>query len=283
MKFGAVLPQLEINAQDIRTYLTEVEAMGFDYLVAFDHVVGVSREIIGSGRYALDDQFHEVLTLFAYAAAITHKLEFSTSVLILPERQAALVAKQAAQIDVFSNGRLRLGIGIGWNQIEMQALGQAFKNRARRVEEQIAVMRALWTQEEVTFNGKYHTLNRVGLNPMPVQRPIPIWFGGSADGALERMARLGDGWMPNPGSPDEVREHIAKLHGYLEANGRDPKTFGLDARLRLPQGTPDDWRRLIDGWREVGATHISANTMEAGYTLDAHLSALRQFIETARG
>jgi probable F420-dependent oxidoreductase len=283
MKFGAVLPQLEIDAQDIRLYLTEVEAMGFDYLVAFDHVVGVSRDIIGSGRYALDDQFHEVLTLFAYAAAITQKLEFSTSVLILPERQAALVAKQAAQIDVFSNGRLRLGIGIGWNQIEMQALGQAFKNRARRIEEQIAVMRALWTQEEVTFNGKYHTLNRVGLNPMPVQRPIPIWFGGSADGALERMARLGDGWMPNPGSPDEVREHVTKLHGYLEANGRDPKTFGLDARLRLPQGTPDDWRRLIDGWRELGATHISANTMEAGYTLDEHLNALRRFIETARG
>src|SRR6185436_13789954 len=161
--------------------------------------------------------FHEPMVLFGFLAGVTAHLQLTTGILILPQRQTALVAKQAAEIDVLSNGRLRLGVGLGWNHVEYEALGMDFRTRGRRVEEQVEVLRKLWTEPLVTYRGTGHVIDNAGLNPMPVQRPIPIWFGGSAEPALKRAARLGDGWMPAGRQPDDaMKRMIEQLESYLE-------------------------------------------------------------------
>src|SRR2546421_9219058 len=216
MHYGVVFPQIEFgnDIQAIKDYAQTAEALGYDYLLVYDHVLGAhpNREPKLTGPYTHEHPFHEPMVLFGFLAGVTTRLQLTTGIVILPQRQTVLVAKQAAEIDVLSGGRLRLGIGLGWNYVEYEALGENFKNRGIRVEEQIAVLRKLWTEPLVNFHGTYHVINNAGLTPLPVQRPIPIWFGGSAEPALRRAARLGDGWMPAGRKPeDEAKRMIAQL------------------------------------------------------------------------
>ncbi len=211
-------------------------------------------------------------------AGLTKTIELVTGVIILPQRQTVLVAKQAAQVDVLSGGRLRFGIGIGWNPVEYEALGENFKNRGVRSEEQVEVLRKLWTQELVTFTGRWHTITDAGLNPLPVQRPIPIWFGGSDERALRRLARLGDGWFPLLGPDERCRAMIETIRKYAREAGRDPGTIGIEGRISYGEGSPDAWLKDLDAWRKLGATHVSFNTMKAGLASPAaHIDAIRRF------
>jgi len=227
--------------------------------------------------------FHEPFVLFGYLAALTH-LELVPAVIILPQRQTALVAKQAAEVDVLTGGKLRLGIGVGWNPVEYEALGMNFHTRGRVVEEQIEVMRLLWSQEIVSYKGQFHTITEAGLNPLPVRRSIPIWVGGRADAALRRAARLADGWFPQ-GRPDEqMRASIERLRGYIREAGRDPDTVGIEARLSAADGDLNEWVRQTEGWRKLGATHISLNTMGAGFkSPEEHIEALRRYKQAGAG
>ena len=239
MQVGVVFPQTEISAdpQDIRTYAQAVERLGYSHILAFDHVLGADpTHRPGWQGYTYREQFHEPFVLFGYLAAITH-LELVSGVIILPQRQTVLVAKQSAEVDVLSGGKMRLGIGVGWNPVEYEALGVDFHLRGRIVEEQIEVLRRLWSQEVITFKGQYHTITEAGINPLPVRRSIPIWTGGSADTILRRTARLADGWFPL-GRPDEKMEQtIQRLKNYLREAGRDPNTFGIEAQITRVKGT----------------------------------------------
>jgi probable F420-dependent oxidoreductase len=213
-------------------------------------------------------------------AAVTTRLGFIPGILILPQRETALVAKQAATLDVLCGGRLRLGVGTGWNEVEYVALAQKFSTRGKRQEEQLKVLRLLWTQELVTFKGRWHDIPDAGINPLPIQRPIPIWFGGHADVVLRRAARLGDGWLPGFRTAEAAREYLDRLGGYLAEAGRDRAAFGLEPRLHWGNGDLDALGRASEGWRAAGATHISLNTMGAGFrTAGEHLAAIRLFAE----
>lgn len=291
MRIGAVFPQTEIGSDPgvIREYVTAVEEMGFDHLVIYDHVVGasVAHRPDWRGPYTSETLFHEPFVLFGYLAALTTRLELVTGVIILPQRQTVLVAKQAAEVDVLSGGRMRLGVGIGWNEVEYEALGEDFHTRGRRLEEQVEVLRALWTQPVVTYTGKWHTITEAGLNPLPVQRPIPIWFGGVADVAMRRIARMGDGWMPQMPPNERARELVEQLRADIRAAGRSEDAVGIEARLGLGQIRDEaGWTDFARGWRELGATHLDLNTMGSGFTdIGQHLDALRSakaVVETTR-
>jgi len=283
MRIGVVFPQTEIGADPaaVRDFAQAAESLGYTHLLAYDHVLGANA---GSrpgwhGAYRHTDGFHEVMVLFGYVAGLTETIELVTGILILPQRQTPLVAKQAAEVDVLSGGRLRLGIGIGWNNVEYEALSEDFHNRGRRSEEQIEVLRLLWTNDLVTYKGRWHTITDGGINPLPAQRPIPVWFGGMDERVLKRLARVGDGWMPQGSPDDRLRAMIERVRSYARDAGRDPTEIGIDGRTTL-HGTPDDWARQLAGWKEVGATHISVSTMAAGLsTPDDHIDALRRFKE----
>ncbi|MDB5077819.1 MAG: Luciferase-like monooxygenase [Chloroflexi bacterium] len=284
MKIGVVFPQNEITADPgaVREYAQAAEEFGYTHLLAYDHVVGAdtSTRPDWNGPYTHKSLFHEPLVLFGYLAGLTKKLELVTGVLILPQRQTVLVAKQAAEIDVLTGGRFRLGVGVGWNYVEYHALGMDFSNRGKRCEEQIAVLRALFTQESVTYHGHWHTIEAAGINPLPVQRPIPIWIGGGAEATLRRVATMGDGWFPNLPPDEETKAAIAKIRSYALELGRDPESIGIEGRLQYADQSPDDWVRGIKAWEALGATHVSINTMRAG--LDgpsAHIEAIRRFKE----
>jgi probable F420-dependent oxidoreductase len=220
--------------------------------------------------------------LFGYLAGITTELELVTGVLVLPQRQTALVAKQAAEVDVLSGGRLRLGVGIGWNHVEYQALGVPFKQRGALLEEQVDVLRRLWADPVISFNGKYHEIEEAGLNPLP-GREIPIWFGGSADAVLRRTGRIGDGWMPQSAPNEKAREQIARIHQAAEEAGRDPQTIGIEARLTLGAVPEQDWQAFANGWRELGATHLGINTMNMGLSHpEEHAQVLRDVLPRLR-
>lgn len=284
MKLGAVFPQIEMPADPIaiRDYAQAIEGMGFDYLLAYDHVLGANpdRPEGWKGRpYAYTDPFHEIFVLFGYLAGLTTTLELVAGVLVLPQRQTALVAKQAAQIDVLSGGRLRLGVGVGWNHVEFEALNEDFTNRGKRQAEQIELMNELWTKPLVTFDGAYHKVSDAGINPLPVQRPLPVWFGGSADAALRRMARLGAGWLPARQTPESAKPTLDKIRGYVEDAGRDPADFGLDPWLANSITSRKDWSALAAAWQSLGATHLGIETMRCGYSLDQHLEIAKQFME----
>ena len=285
MKIGVVFPQIEIEPDPsaIRDYAQAVEGMGFTHMHAYDHVLGANPDRPGgfSGPYSYRDPFFEPFILFSYLAGLTHKIEFATGILILPQRQTALVAKQATTLDVLCNGRLRLGVGIGWNEVEYVALGENFHNRGKRIEEQVALLRQLWTQPLVKFEGRWHNIPDAGINPLPIRRPIPIWFGGSDDRVLRRMAQLGDGWMPGTRPIEQMRLLLDKLAQYLAEAGRESASFGIDTRLNLSQVGPDGWIDFLHTWKELGATHLTVNTMGCGYeTATSHVEALRRFAET---
>ncbi|ACZ41318.1 Luciferase-like monooxygenase [Thermobaculum terrenum ATCC BAA-798] len=284
MKVGVTFPQIEIGNDPhvIKDYAQAAEDLGYNHLLVFDHVLGAdpTNRPGWRGSYSIDDPFHEPFVLFGYLAAVTQKLELVTGVIILPQRQTALVAKQAAEVDVLTGGRLRLGVGVGWNEVEYEALGMNFHNRGRRIEEQVEVLRLLWTQKVVTFHGKYHHITEAGINPLPVQRPIPLWMGGSADVLLRRAARMADGWFPQMPPNQTAEEALSRLRAYLQAEGRDPNSFGLEARITIAGLSEDDWVAQFKGWEKLGATHISVNTMRAGLSSPQdHINAIRRFKE----
>src|SRR5438309_2248946 len=253
MQIGVIFPQTEIGPDPagVRAYAQAVQEMGFQHLEVFDHVLGADpAEHPGwEGPYNVHSQFHEPMVLFGFLAALAPGLELVTSVIILPQRQATLIAKQAAEVDVLTGGKLRLGVGIGWNPVEFEALGMTFKNRARRFEEQIEVIRRLWTERTVTFEGRYHTLSSAGINPRPVQQPIPLWIGASADDAVRRATRIADGYLPLRPLEGGWEATMEKVNGWLREAGRDPKTFGLEGRLDASKGGPDEWRPTVEMWR----------------------------------
>jgi probable F420-dependent oxidoreductase len=283
VRFGAVFPQTEYEAQPefVREFAEAVEGLGYDHILAYEHVLGVdpASPAASQGPYQLQHAFLSPFVLFAYMAAATTRLEFATGILILPQRQTALVAKQAATLDVLCGGRLRLGIGIGWNKGEYIALGQDFHDRGKRSAEQVELMRALWSQESVSFESSRHHFPQVGINPRP-RRMIPVWFGGSADAVLRRAARLGDGWMTNYRKAEQAQPSLDKLHDYLAQAGRPPESFGLEARLRLADSSFAEMEGELRAWEGVGATHVSLNTMGCGFESPGeHLQALREFAE----
>jgi probable F420-dependent oxidoreductase len=286
VQIGAVFPQTEIGADPagVRAYAQALQPLGYEHLMAYDHVLGADPSVRpGWTGYTKDSLFHEPFVVFAYLAAIVPGLELVTAVIILAQRQTALVAKQAAEVDVLSHGKLRLGVGIGWNPVEYEGLGMDFHDRGRRFEEQIEVLRRLWTEPVLTFEGRYHKITAAGLNPLPVQRPIPIWIGASAEKAIKRAAETADGFFPQRPLEGGWPATMDKIHGWLEAAGRDPKKFGIDARVNAGTGTPDDWRTQADEWRARGATHLSINTMGGGLQgPDQHIKRLGQVIQAIR-
>src|SRR5215211_6991800 len=235
MKIGVVFPQTEIGSDPaiIRDYAQTAEGLGFTHILAYDHVLGANPDRPGgfTGPYTYQTPFHEVFVLFSYLAGLTQRLEFVTGILILPQRQTALVAKQAAELDVLSGGRLRLGVGLGWNKVEYIGLNEDFHTRGKRIEEQVLLLRQLWTEPLVNFKGKWHTIPDAGINPLPIQNPIPIWFGGREERALRRAARLADGWLPNQRSAAEAKLSLALLDRFLEEAGRSRREFGLEPRI----------------------------------------------------
>ena len=287
MQLGVVFPQTEIGSDPgaVRDYAQAAESLGYEHLLVFDHVLGAdaSKRAEWNRPYSHVDTFHEPFVLFGYLAGITEKLQMTTGILILPQRQAALVAKQAAAVDVLTGGRLRLGIGVGWNDVEYEALGESFRNRGRRCEEQIELMRALWTQDIVNFEGRYHKVTHAGINPLPVQQPIPVWFGGGADRVVDRIGRLGDGWFPQFQPDSEGQERIGQMKEAAQKAGRDPANIGIEARLNYADGA-EAWNRTAEAWAEAGATHLSINTMRAGLPgPDAHIRAIEEFKQAFSG
>jgi len=280
MQIGVVFPQTEIGADvgPVRAYALAAEELGYAHLLAYDHVVGADPEVHAPwrGPYDVATTFHEPFVLFGYLAAVT-TMELVTGVIILPQRQTVLVAKQAAEVDLLTQGRFRLGVGIGWNPVEYQALDMSFGDRGRRSEEQIELMRRLWTERSITFEGRDHIVEGAGLAPLPRQRPIPVWIGGQSPRAYERMGRLADGWFPQvtPGPKlDEARGIVDQ--SAIDA-GRDPAALGMEGRVSWGEGGADTVAHHAERWRASGASHIAVNTMGAGLaTVDDHIAALAE-------
>jgi probable F420-dependent oxidoreductase len=284
MQFGVVFPQTEFPADPVavRDYAQTVEALRLTFVDAYDHVLGANPNRPGGWRapYTFESSFLEPFVLFSFMAAATKNLRLATNIIILPQRQTALVAKQAATLDLLSGGRVRLGVGLGWNEVEYVALGENFRNRGRRIEEQVEVLRALWTLPLVNFKGRWHQIQDAGIKPLPVQRPIPIWMGGTAENALRRIARIADAWMSNFRNPDDARPAVQQLRRFLEEAGRDPAAFPIEARLPYGDGQAETWHALIRKWQDLGATYFSLNTMGYGFdTPAAHLNAIREFAQ----
>jgi probable F420-dependent oxidoreductase len=284
MKLGVVFPQTEsgVDPIAIRDYAQAVEGMGYNHIVAYDHVLGANTASRPDwrGPYTSETLFHEPFVLYGYLAGLTKTVELVTGILILPQRQTALVAKQAAEVDLLSDGRLRLGIGVGWNEVEYDGLGANFHDRGVRSEEQIAVLRALWAEPVITFKGRWHAIDDAGIKPLPPRRSIPVWIGGYSEATLERVGRIGDGWFPWIAPNDETRAKIARMHGYARAAGRDPVAIGLEPRLSVANVPEDKWVGYARDWHALGATHLCINTMSAGYrSLDEHIGVLRRVKE----
>jgi len=280
MEIGVIFPQTEVGGDRgaVRAIGQAVEDLGFTHLAAYDHVLGGDPAVLGDlgGPYTIDDTFREPLTMFAYLAGCTD-LAFATSILIGPQRQTALLAKQAAEVDLLCGGRFRLGLGIGWNKVEYDALSVPFEHRAAILEEQIAVLRALWTTKSVTVEGRFHRFEAAGLAPLPVQRPIPIWLGAFAPAALRRVGRVADGWFPMARPHGGLEEALEVIHeGAVEA-GRDLSGFQFEGRLEYSVRDHDALAEHARRWREAGASHLSLNTLHAGLRgADAHIAALEE-------
>jgi probable F420-dependent oxidoreductase len=285
MHIGVVFPQTEIGADvgAVRAYALRVAELGYRHVMAYDHVVGADPAVHTGwqGPYDVTTTFHEPFVLFGYMAAITD-LEMVTGIIILPQRQTALVAKQAAEVDLLTQGRFRLGIGLGWNAVEYEALGQDFTSRGRRAEEQVDLLRRLWTEPSVTYRGSFDTVTAAGLAPLPVQRPIPVWFGAQSERAYRRAGRLADGWFPQVRPGPELDEARQVVEQAAVAAGRDPARLGMEGRVSW-RGSPETLAEHAASWRDAGATHVSVNTMGAGLrTVDDHLRALEAAAEVLK-
>ncbi len=285
MRIGVVFPQTELggDAGAVRAYAERAEELGFTHLLAYDHVVGADPAVHAGwdGPYDVHTTFHEPMVLYGYLAAVT-TMELVTGIIILPQRQTALVAKQAAEVDLLTAGKFRLGVGIGWNRVEYEALGQDFSTRGRRLEEQITLLRRLWTEPAVTFSGTFDQVTGAGLAPMPVQRPIPVWVGAQSPRAYARIGRLADGWFPQVAPGPELDEARRIVTEAAEKAGRDPSSLGMEGRLTW-QPDQDRFAAAMRQWQEAGATHLSVNTMRLGLrTVDDHLAALATAAEAAK-
>ncbi len=281
MKLGVTFPTAALGNDPavIRDFAQAVEGAGFEHLRAAEHVIGGHPDRLQGERvHTYDVPYHEPFVLFGFLGAVTRRLELVTSILILPQRQTVLVAKQAAELDLLTGGRLRLGVGIGRNWMEYEALNEDFHTRGRRLEEQVAVLRRLWTAELVTFAGRWHHLDRMGLNPMPVQRPIPIWMGSYTtlvERVIKRIARVADGWFPQFPPNDEFRATLQRFRGYVKEAGRDPADVGIDVGINAARGGPDEWLQQAEAWKELGATHLTVGTLGAGFTSpQQHIDAI---------
>jgi probable F420-dependent oxidoreductase len=285
VRVGVVFPQTELGGDvtAVKAYAQGVEALGYRHLLAYDHVLGADPAVHKpwNGPYDSATTFHEPFVMFGYLAGIV-ALELVTGVIILPQRQTALVAKQAAEVDLLSDGRFRLGLGVGWNAVEYEALGQPFDRRGRRMDEQIGLLRRLWTEPSVTFDGEFDTITAAGLAPLPVQRPIPIWVGGASDAAYRRIGRFADGWFPMIRPGEDLDRALDLIRAAAEEAGRDAAALGMEGRASWSPEDPDRFARQVDRWRTAGASHLGIDTMRLGLEdVDAHLSALARAAEIA--
>jgi probable F420-dependent oxidoreductase len=276
-RIGAVFPQTELGGDPgaVRAWGHAVEELGYRHLLVYDHVLGADPAVYPGwdGPYDVDTTFHEPFVLFGFLAALT-SLELVTGVIILPQRQTALVAKQAAEVDLLTQGRFRLGIGVGWNKVEYEALGLEFSDRGRRYDEQIELLRRYWTERSVTHKGRYETVTGAGLAPRPVQQPIPLWFGAQSAAAYRRAGRLGDGWFPQVAPGPELEEARRQVDRAATEAGRDPASLGMEGRVSWT-GDEESLGRSAGAWREAGASHVTVSTMRAGLaTVDDHIAAL---------
>jgi probable F420-dependent oxidoreductase len=278
MRIGVVFPQTELGGDvgAVRAYGEAVEGLGFRHILAYDHVVGADPAVYPgwAGPYDITTTFHEPFVMFGYLAAVT-SLELVTGIIILPQRQTVLVAKQAAEVDLLTGGRFRLGVGIGWNPVEYEALGKSFSDRGRRSGEQINLLRRLWTEDVVTQDGPDDVIRGAGLAPHPIQRPIPVWIGGSSERAYRRIGRLADGWFPQVRPGPDLERALALIAEGAASIGRDAGTIGMEGRVQWQADDQDRFLRQVDSWRNVSATHVTVNTMGVGLpTVDAHIAAL---------
>ncbi|MBT4490171.1 MAG: LLM class F420-dependent oxidoreductase [Rhodospirillaceae bacterium] len=286
MDFGISFPQTQIGNDPvvIRNFVETAEELGFERLTLVDHILGAreAKDAPWAVHYTIEYGFHEPMTLFAWIAGFTKTIRLVTANVVLPQRQTELVAKQAAEIDILTGGRLDLGIGVGWSKSEFEALGMNFADRGDRIEEQVELMRRLWTDELVEFDGKWHQISDMGMNPRPIQRPIPVWFGAMAAVAVRRAARIGDGWLMSPrAEPDDEMKRLVET--YLEtgqAAGRDAASLGIDATVYAEDRGPNEWLSEAQAWRDIGATSVTFRTSESGFThIDQHLDAMRKLAD----
>jgi probable F420-dependent oxidoreductase len=281
MQIGAVFPHNEIGSDPgaIKAFAQGVEAMGITHLLIYDHVLGADPDREGGfrGPYDKDVAFHEPFTTFAFIAAVTEKIEMITTVMILPQRQTVLAAKQAAEVALLSNNRFRLGVGVGWNELEYVGLNETFNNRGRRQEEQVDVMRKLWSEDSLDYTGEYHRIDKASINPRPSE-PIPVWFGGSAPALLDRVARLGDGWIPLMGANEKAQACIDTIKKTREAAGLSFDNFGIQAQAQYAGGSVERWQKHAEAWQNMGCTHLAIATHNAGPTnVEGHLLRIRQY------
>jgi probable F420-dependent oxidoreductase len=287
MKLGLSFPQTEIGTDPvkIKDFIQTAEGLGYDFITFVDHVLGeeAPRGASFAGNYTRDYMFHEVMVLMGYAAAVTKTIGLGTAVMILPQRQAVLVAKQAAEVDLLSGGRMRLGVGLGWNKVEYDGLSMPFKNRAKRFSEQIDVMRELWSNRVVEYRGEFHSFDSAGINPEPIQRPIPVWIGAMKDVAVRRAARIGDGWFmyPRQEPSDDAHEMISIYRQAAAEAGREPDSLGINATVFANQGLgPDEWRSIMEKWKEMGVNEFTFRTAESDLkNLEAHMNAIKEMAE----
>jgi probable F420-dependent oxidoreductase len=280
LQVGAIFPQgkLDPDRANLDAFARGVEAAGYRHLGMFDHVLGADRSSRPewNGVYDSDDAFHEPLITLTHIAALT-RLELLTCVMVLPQRQTALVAKQAATLDHLSGGRLRLGVGIGWNEVEYRALGTTFRDRSRRFDDQIELLRELWTRPVVDWDSDHHRIDRAGINPLPPRR-IPIWLGtlAQSEAPLHRIGRLADGWIITAIEPgDELRAIKAVVDDAARAAGRDPADLGFEGRVRIRRH--EDLAALpgrLEAWAELGATHVAVETRRLRLTNQEHTELL---------
>ena len=285
MRLSAFFPTRDIGNDPvkIRDWAQAAEDLGYVYIEVPDHVFGATARDGWTPLYNETDPFHETFTTLAFLAAATENIKLSSGILILPQRQTGVVAKQAAEVDILSGGRLRLGIGGGWNHVEYQALGAEWKTRGARQAEQVEVLRRLWTEDLVTFAGRFHDLREVNILPRPIQQPIPIWFGGSSDAIIERAARLGDGWMPIMPPDEDAAAKLAALRHHLRSFGRDPAAFGVEAWLRMKEPDPQLWSAAAEGWRRLGAAVVMLYPTYRIASFDEQIQTLRRFKEVVEG
>jgi probable F420-dependent oxidoreductase len=285
MQLNAMFPTRDIgnDPTKIRDWAQAAEDLGYAYIEVPDHVFGATARDGWTPLYNEKDPFHETFVTLGFLAAVTTRIRLSSGVLIAPQRQTGVIAKQGAQVDLLSGGRLRLGIGVGWNHVEYEALGEDWKTRGARQAEQVEVLRRLWSEDLVTFNGRFHALKAVNIVPAPVQRPIPIWFGGISDAVVARAARLGDGWMPIMAPDEKAEQKLALLRDEMKKCGRDPSRFGIEGWLRMHEPDPQRWAAAADGWRKLGADMVMLYPMYRIPALDHQIETLRRFKEVASG
>ena len=285
MQISAWFPTRDIGTDPvrIRDWAQAAEELGYDHIEVPDHVFGATARDGWSPRYNEQDPFHETFVTLGFLAGVTTTIGLASGVLILPQRQTGVVAKQAAQVDILSGGRLRLGVGVGWNHVEYEALNEDWKSRGTRQREQVEVLKKLWCDDLVTYQGRFHQFTEVNITPRPVQRPIPVWFGGSSDAVVKRAAQIGDGWMPIMAPDHEAEAKLEQLRNHLSDCGRDTSAFGIEGWLRMDKADPDEWGVAAEGWRKLGADIVMLYPMYRIPNLDDQIETLRRFKEVVSG